>query len=168
MSEERTLAADASIVTNDGDATASLWWSAVPTLPGEKLGVIGGFEAQSLAAAKAVLAQAHGRLRGEGCTLAVGPMDGNTWRRYRFVTDPGVEPPFLLEPVNPAAWPEWWREAGFTPLANYFSTATDDLATRDARLRGVLQRMTGAGVSIRKLDAGHFEAELERIWKSVV
>ncbi len=163
MSEPRTCEADARIVTNDGDAVASLWWSEVPLLPGEKLGVIGGFDAQSTGAAQAVLAQARARLRKEDCSLAVGPMEGNTWRPYRFVTDRGDEPPFWLEPANPAAWPEWWREAGFTPLANYFSTATEDLAARDQRLGGVIQRMTAAGVGIRNLDAAQFEAELERI-----
>src|SRR5687767_13758004 len=98
MSEALTLGAEARVTAENGAATALLWWSNVPALPGEKLGVIGGFEASSADAAKAVLMQARERLRAEQCTLAVGPMDGNTWRRYRFVTDPGVEPPFLLEP----------------------------------------------------------------------
>ncbi len=164
MSEKLPLEADARIVTDNGDAAASLWWSAVPVLPGEKLGVIGGFEAHSAGAASEVLTRARKRLRAENCTLAVGPMDGNTWRRYRFVTDPGDEPPFLLEPSNPPVWPEWWREAGFAPLANYFSTATDDLMARDERLGRVMERMDAAGVSIRNLDAMQFEAELERIY----
>ena len=89
----------------DGTAEALLWWTHVPALPGEKLGVIGGFNATSASATSAVLAEAGERLRAQGCTLAVGPMDGNTWRRYRFVTEPGTEPPFLLEPTNPATWP---------------------------------------------------------------
>ncbi|MFA6287686.1 MAG: GNAT family N-acetyltransferase [Opitutaceae bacterium] len=147
-----------------GGAEAWLWWTQVPTLAGERLGVIGKFSADSSEASAAVLAQACDVLRGRGCTLAVGPMNGNTWRSYRLVTEAGEEPPFLLEPVNPEEWPGWWRAAGFEPLAEYYSTATEDLAARDPRLDSVAARMTAAGVTIRPLDPAHFEEELGRIY----
>jgi L-amino acid N-acyltransferase YncA len=147
-----------------GTAEALLWWSQTPTLTGEKIGTVGGFQATSGAAAAAVLGRAADRLRAATCTLAIGPMDGNTWRRYRFVTDAGTEPSFLLEPTNPPEWPAWWRAAGFAPLAEYYSTATADLATRDARLGGVATRMAAAGVTIRPMDVTHFEEELGRIY----
>jgi GNAT superfamily N-acetyltransferase len=148
----------------DGVAEALVWWKHVPTLPNEKLGVIGGFQATSEAAAKDALARAKERLRAEQCTLAVGPMDGNTWRKYRFVTDAGTEPTFLLEPTNPPEWPGWWRAAAFGPLAEYYSSATTDLATRDARLDGVAARMKAAGVTMRQIDPTRFEEELGRIY----
>ena len=37
--------------------------------------------------------------------MAVGPMDGSTWRRYRFITERGAEPAFFLETYNPDVWP---------------------------------------------------------------
>lgn len=147
-----------------GAAEAVLWWTRVPALPGERLGVIGGFAANQPAAAREVLGRALAVLRAQGCTLAVGPMDGNTWRRYRFVTGGSVEPPFFLEPMNPPEWPEWWRSAGFEPLAEYFSTATDDLAARDARVAGAADRLTSSGVIVRPLDIDRFDQELERIF----
>jgi L-amino acid N-acyltransferase YncA len=146
-------------------AEAALWWTHAPPLAGERLGVIGGFSATSEAAATALLGRAEAELRARDCTLAVGPMDGNTWRRYRLVTEPGDEPPFFLEPTNPSAWPAWWRAAGFGPLAEYFSTATDDLAARDDRLDGVAARMAAAGVTIRPLDPARFEEELGKIYE---
>lgn len=149
----------------DGTAEVWLWWTHVPKVSGEKPGVIGGFTATSPAAAAKVLAQAEAELRARGCTVAIGPMDGNTWRRYRLVTDPGTEPPFFLEPTNPAEWPAWWCAAGFEPLAEYFSAATDDLSARDARLDGVAARMAAAGVTIRELDAAKFDEELARIYE---
>jgi L-amino acid N-acyltransferase YncA len=147
----------------DGTAEALLWWTHTPALPGKKIGAIGGFHATSAAATAEVLRRAGEQLRARRCTLAVGPMDGNTWRRYRFVTASGGEPPFLLEPANPPEWPLWWQEAGFTPLAEFYSAATGDLAARDARLQGVAARMAAAGVRIRPLDPACFEAELGRI-----
>src|SRR5262249_55020969 len=97
------MTADARIevAAADGAAEALLWWTQVPSLPGETIGAIGGFQATSAVAATEVLSRSCVRLRSQGCTLAIGPMDGNTWRRYRFVTDAGTEPPFLLEPTHP-------------------------------------------------------------------
>src|SRR5262245_39955865 len=68
-------------------------------------GVVGHYFAASAAAGEAILAAACERLRGQGCTQAIGPMDGNTWERYRLVTERGDEPPFFLEPDNPDDWP---------------------------------------------------------------
>lgn len=163
---ELPMNADARVqaIVDDGTAEALLWWTQTPALPGEKIGAVGGFQASGAAAAAAVLGRAVDRLRAEKCSLAIGPMDGNTWRRYRFVTDAGTEPPFLLEPTNPPEWPGWWCAAGFAPLAEYYSAATRDLATRDERLAGVATRMAAAGVAIRSLDATRFEEELARIY----
>lgn len=158
-----TLPAGADERLEEGAAAATLWWTRVPELPGERLGVIGGFQAGEEAAAAAVLGRALERLRAEGCTLAVGPMDGSTWRRYRFVTDPGTEPPFFLEPWNPPEWPHWWRGAGFEPLAEYVSTVTADLRVRDPRLAAVAERMAAAGVRLRPIDPARFGEELARI-----
>jgi GNAT superfamily N-acetyltransferase len=146
-----------------GAAEVLLWWTHVPELIGERLGVIGGFSATSSTATENILFRAVTELRSHGCTLAIGPMDGNTWRKYRFVTEAGTEPAFFMEPTNPPEWPGWWQAAGFEPLAEYYSSATDDLATRDPRLDGAERRMAAAGITIRAIDPAHFEEDLARI-----
>jgi GNAT superfamily N-acetyltransferase len=141
----------------------SLWWTAAPQLPGERLGLIGHFGAADEAAARALIEAALGRLRAERCTLAVGPMDGNTWRRYRLVSIRGTAPPFFLEPWNPPEWPAWWERAGFSALARYAS-AELDLAREDAgRAEAAAAALRGEGVVLRPLDPARVEAELERI-----
>ncbi|MFO1452478.1 MAG: hypothetical protein U1F61_30205 [Opitutaceae bacterium] len=145
-------------------AEAGLWWRDVPTLPGEKLGVIGAFSASGPEAAAAVLEQAASELAGQGCTLAVGPMDGNTWRRYRLVTDPGTDPAFFLEPTNPPEWPQWWQAAGYTTLATYTSTVADDLQRQDPRVAAVAERLRAGGMVIRPLSLAAFRDELTRIY----
>lgn len=147
-----------------GTAAAEVWWTRTPELPGERLGAIGGFRADNPLVAADVLQRALAMLRERDCTLAVGPLDGNTWRGYRFVAEAGTEPPFLLEPVNPPEWPAWWREAGFAPLAEYYSTATSDLAIRDERVEKVAARLAAAGVAIRPVELGRFDEELGRIY----
>jgi GNAT superfamily N-acetyltransferase len=55
--------------------------------------------------------------------------------------------------------------AGFGALAEYYSTATEDLAVRDERLDGVAARMGKARVTIRALDRTRFEEELAKIYE---
>lgn len=145
-------------------AQAWLWWTQVPTLPGERLGVIGHFAANGPDATAALLKRAERQLSAQGCTRAVGPMDGNTWRRYRFVTEPGDTPPFFLEPANPPPWPAWWQACGYHVLASYHSTQVNDLATRDPRVAAVAARLQAAGVVIRPLAIPDFLSELRRIY----
>jgi GNAT superfamily N-acetyltransferase len=159
---------DAHVLVEQGDravAHASLWWNRVPDLDGERLGVIGHFAAAEDAAAQRLLARLLTRLEAAGCTLAVGPMDGNTWRRYRFVTEPGGEPPFFLEPQNPLAYPGYFLAAGFQPMAEYFSALVSDLSLADPRIPRTRARLQGNGISWRPLDRDRFDDELRRIYR---
>lgn len=157
--------ADEHWVAGDGEARCSLWWKTVPTLPGETLGVTGHFAARSAEAGHAVLEQAATRLREVGCSLAVGPMDGNTWRRYRLVTERGDEPPFFMEPDNPDDWPAIFTGAGFETLALYSSSLVEDLSRRDSRAERARERLARNGVTIRTLDPGRYEEDLRRIYE---
>jgi L-amino acid N-acyltransferase YncA len=96
--------------------------------------------------------------------MAIGPMDGNTWRTYRLVTERGGEPPFLMEPDTPADWPGVWNAAGFAPLAQYFSALGTDLAREDAQVAGAAQRLKESGVSLRSLAADEYHEELRRVY----
>ena len=153
------------LCTSDGQARCSLWWDAVPKMENERLGVIGHFEAASLEAGLFVLEQAAARLRERGCTLAVGPMDGNTWRRYRAVTDRGCEPAFFMEPDHQGFWPAVFEAAGFLPLARYSSSLVDDLSRCDPRVEAVRARMDRAGVRIRNIDLLRVEEDLRAIYQ---
>src|SRR5262245_5279486 len=86
----------------------SLWWTGTAPHEGHQLGYIGHFAITEPAATAPLLERACRGLAGQGCTLAVGPMDGNTWQRYRFLTERGDEPTFFLEPDNPDNWPAQW------------------------------------------------------------
>jgi GNAT superfamily N-acetyltransferase len=137
-------------------ARCGLWWNNVAELPGHVIGVIGHYFAESPAAGAAILNAACDRLKAAGCTLAVGPMDGNTWQRYRFITERGTEPQFFLEPDNPDDWADHWTSAGFAPLARYHSSIATDLGTRDPRVRDL-------GMQFRNIDLARFDEELLRI-----
>lgn len=152
-------------------ARASLWWRHVPAYPGERLGLIGHYAAADDQAAAHLLAELCRRLAQEDCTLAVGPLDGSTFRAYRFVTEraPGGQerPPFFLEPDQPDAWPRQFVAAGFEPLAHYFS-AWGKLPQSDPRLSELEERMRAHGITARPVDLAHFADELRRLYPVVL
>jgi GNAT superfamily N-acetyltransferase len=144
-------------------ARCSLWWTEVPTYEQRWIGVVGHFAAVHDDAAAAVLAAAQERLRASSRTLAIGPMNGNTWRSYRFVTERGEEPAFFLEPANPPEWPLQFERAGFLPLAAYFSALNVELSLPDPRIDAIEKKMADAGVAIRSANAD-LHTELKKIY----
>lgn len=145
-------------------ARVSLWWTSAPPYATQRLGIIGHFAATNERAAGELLQHAVARLVECDCTLAVGPMDGNTWRRYRLVTEHGAEPPFFLEPDNPPDWTTHWTGAGFTPLASYFSALNPDLTREDSQVARASERLVRQGVRLRPLNASDLEADLRQIY----
>ena len=141
-------------------ARCSCWWR--DCAPG--FGVIGQYAAGDAESGAAVLGHACEVLAAAGCTTAVGPMDGNSWRRYRFIVERGSEPPFFLEPDNPDDWPHHWSLAGFSRCATYTSAVNDDLSTEDPRTSSSRARLTASDISIRTFDPARAEAELRRIF----
>ena len=150
--------------TLDAETRCSLWWNRTPSLDGQKVGVIGHYAARDARGAQTLLDHASRELAARGCGLAVGPMDGNTWRSYRLVTERGSEPPFFLEPWHPEDWPVHFEAAGFEPRARYRSTVNENLEQRDPREEEIAERLAGEGVRIRSLNPARLEDELGRIY----
>jgi GNAT superfamily N-acetyltransferase len=146
-------------------ARCSLWWNQVPEWPEHRLGAIGHFAAVDEASTHALLDAACARLKKASCSLAVGPLDGNTWRSYRLVTESSDRAPFLLEPHNPSAWPQWWIASDFQSFQSYQSSMSQEMNLDDPRLQAVQERLQGLGVRWRSLDSADFDGELERIFE---
>jgi GNAT superfamily N-acetyltransferase len=146
------------------DARCSLWWKQVPSHPTQRLGVIGHYAAADGLRGNELLKHACAQLAAKGCTVAVGPMDGNTWRRYRFITERGNEPSFFLEPDNPDEWPQHFVAAGFAPLATYTSAMNADLGRPDPRAQAISENIAGMSITIRQAFAAQMEEELRRVY----
>lgn len=145
-------------------ACASLWWRATASLDGRRTGCIGHLAAGDAGAAHAILDQACARLRAAGCAMALAPMDGDTWHRYRTVTDRGDRPRFVLEPWDDGGvGADVLTAAGFTPVARYVSTLVEDLTAADPRLPAVAGRLRAAGVTVRPFDPTRTDEDLARL-----
>lgn len=144
-------------------ARCSLWYTGTPLHHGRRVGFIGELEARDEAAASILLERAARRLRAAGCELAAGPVDGDTWHRYRLVTWSDGTEPFVLEPFSPPDAVASWRAAGFAPLETYASLRDDALGDRDPQVPALVARLRSAGVTVRALDLDRFDDELAQI-----
>ncbi|HTD35526.1 MAG TPA: hypothetical protein VK665_17800, partial [Candidatus Elarobacter sp.] len=159
-------------VGRDGSRTrCSLWWRTTPVRQGRRTGFIGALASNDSSAVTgdddrsiaALLMLACERLREAGCELAVGPVDGDTWHRYRLVTWSDGTPPFALEPWSAPDAVVPWERAGFAPLETYASLRDDALAERDPRAVALTERFCAAGVTLRDLDHARFNEELAAV-----
>ncbi|MFV0382956.1 hypothetical protein [Paracoccus sp. (in: a-proteobacteria)] len=123
-------------ITTEG-ARICLWLDG-PLWQGKPAATLGSMTSRDMASGRAALARALDQLRSRGIGQVIGPMEGDTWHSYRFVTESDGSPPFLLEPANKPHEPELFREAGFQPVGSYFSarvplaeTAAQTLVTSD-------------------------------------
>lgn len=145
-------------------ASASLWWRGLPDWPDARLGYIGHYTAEDAVAGRALLEHACAALAEAGATLAVGPIDGNTWRRYRLVVERGDRPAFFLEPQNPDDWPAHFTSAGFGEFARYTSAAVERADHSDTDAQAAVARVTAAGYRLRPLDGQSPARDLDALY----
>jgi len=128
--------------------------------------MIGSFEAtDSPDRVASLLHDAARWLREQGAAQIIGPIDGDTWHRYRVNAGPFDTPPFLLEPVNPAYYDALWRHAGFEVLERYSSKRIDDISTLANKFAPMRDRALARGYRIRPIDKNHLEDELTLVWR---
>ena len=133
-------------------ARCSIWWRDAAQVNGTRTGVIGHYAADDELFGRAVLDHACRELRNRRCEIAVGPMDGNTWRKYRFITERGTARTFFLEPDNPDEYPVHFRRDGFDTLATYVSEINYAMAVRQPELGDLRGKMQIGGIEIRPID----------------
>ncbi|OKH14647.1 hypothetical protein NIES208_13715 [[Limnothrix rosea] IAM M-220] len=165
------LETDAHWVVGKGDrpplGSYSLWWRNTPSLNNQKVGYLGDFSVDSQTKFSALLKHGCLELKKHGCALAIAPIDGNTWQRYRVVTETDNSPAFFLESPYQNFNPQIFTEAGFDVVASYHSRRVSDLKTTDRRSPKIAARLSRLGVTIRPLDIANLKQELERLYPVV-
>ena len=148
-------------------ARCSVWWRESAQVNGTRTGTIGHYAATGEAFGAAVLEHACSVLRQRACEIAVGPMDGNTWRRYRFITERGTARPFFLEPDNPDDYPVHFRRCGFDSLAAYVSEINHSIETRQPALGALRDKMRQGGIEISPIDCTSPGDDLDGIYRVI-
>ncbi|HVR40822.1 MAG TPA: GNAT family N-acetyltransferase, partial [Thermoanaerobaculia bacterium] len=132
----------------------------------DEVGMLGFFEAQNDPDAVRVLLGEGARwLREHGATRVIGPIDGDTWHRYRVNAGSFETPRFLLEPWNPEYYASLWESAGFTIAETYTSKRVDDIAPLTEQLAPMHKRSLDRGYRFRTLDPARLNDEFARVWE---
>ena len=138
------------------------------SLDGKSVATIGNFDAlEDDEAVVALLQRAAKWAQDQGSQEVLGPMDGDTWHKYRFSLGPFDERPYFMEPYNPSYYPELWEQAGFEVVQTYHSRCVGDL---DGALRHHRPRWASAralGYRVVPMTDPPFEEVLDRVYEMV-
>jgi len=156
------------LATVDDRPAARLVARLSPTMKGNDgrpVGTLGFFEARDEPpASRRLFDEAIAWLKRAGAGSIVGPMDGDTWHSYRLNVGPVEQPPFLLEPYNPAYYCSIWEANGLKVLERYYSLRVDDLPGVVRRLGPKAASVREAGYRLEPLRLDRFEDELGRFY----
>lgn len=122
------------------DGASGLVYRDAPAWNGARTVAVGGFSAVDEAAGARLLGVIAAQARAEGFQALIGPMDGDTWHRYRVVGDSDGSPPFFLEPTSGPHDRAAFLTAGFRPISSYVSArarVADALGVRGLAVSGV-------------------------------
>lgn len=92
-----------------------------PAWAGRRTAAIGDFSCESAEAGISLLKAAADQLSQDGFEAVIGPMDGDTWHKYRVVAESDNSPQYFLEPVSGAFDLAAFRGADFAPISSYVS-----------------------------------------------
>jgi GNAT superfamily N-acetyltransferase len=140
-----------------------LWWRNTPDDPNHHIGLIGRFHADDGNSAQRLLENAASRLKAEGCTLALGPMDGDSWHSYRATTWSGTRPEFVMEPPVEETLAGYFTAAGFNLHSRYISAEMDVDGALVSKRYKLLGWILGRRFRMRHLDPNDYDAEMARI-----
>ena len=126
--------------------------------------MLGHFFAQEPRAGLQLLDFCCQRLADQDYEFLIGPMDGNSWQRYRLVTNPGERSPFFMEYYTPCAWPALFADAGFSPIATYSSAETTTTNYQDRSADKFAGRAAQMGLTLRRFSPAQVEAELNALY----
>lgn len=92
-----------------------------PNWDGKPAAALGDFSCKTIDGGHKIVNQAIQIIKSKGITRIIGPMSGDTWHSYRFVTETDGSAAFLLEPTNTPSDVEVFTKVGFEKISGYFS-----------------------------------------------
>lgn len=144
----------------------SLWHASSPQYRGHRTACLGHFYADARETALTLLTHAASKARAKGLEYLIAPLDGDTWHSYRLTTDTCGQPLFFLDKLTPPVWPDYFREAGFSSIADYYSSKAPAAAYPEEAAQTWGDRFRAGGDwSLRALRLEDFEGELRRIYE---
>jgi hypothetical protein len=138
------------------------------TTRGWQLGYIGNLQAlthdTTEAERTAFLSGAKDRLFDMGAQKVIGPIDGDTWHRYRLPLSDKSNLTFV-EPSYPGFTAADFYNADMPIMATYHSSLIDDLSEAVKRARASSSDEISTDLKIRNLDLSDFDNEIVLLYE---
>jgi L-amino acid N-acyltransferase YncA len=145
-------------------ARASVYDNPLLTFRGQHAFALGNYECEDDPAyAHLLLSHISSAVRYEGGEYLIGPMNGSTWENYRFAASHD-NPLFFTEPYYHLYYNQHFADAGFEPIAQYYSNIDRHMQADHPAISKREQELREQGVKIRPIDLLHFGEEIERIY----
>ncbi|BBM35129.1 GNAT family N-acetyltransferase [Pseudoleptotrichia goodfellowii] len=116
--------------SESGETEGNLYlWHNRPDYNGKKTSYIGNVTVNEAFREKGseILEEIFKQLKNEKVQVIIGPLNGTTWNTYRYVTEKGERPKFLMEPWNEDYYPDLFEKTGFVSLAGYISSISENM-----------------------------------------
>jgi len=94
-----------------------------------------------------------------------GPMAGDIWHRWRFMTNGFDTEPFSGEPRQPEYYPGLFTAAGFSPVRVYSTKLIEDMQTQLELLEKHAAFNQQRGIRYRNLDRDNWIPELQTMYE---
>lgn len=131
---------------------------------GERQATFGFFEAESAAAARALLERAEAWAREKGAEVLRGPMSFTTNDEVGLLIEGFDVRPALLMPYNPPVYRDWIESGGFSKAKDLFAfDITVPESTPEPYASAAPKVRERFKATVRRLDMKHFDEELERV-----
>lgn len=111
-------------VLEHGGSSLAVYLDA-PSWQGKRTAALGSLNIVAHDDGAELIREAIQHLRSEGFEALIGPMDGDTWRAYRSVTQSDGSPPFLMEPTGGEHDVAVLEATGFAPISGYVSARVE-------------------------------------------
>ncbi|WP_299453492.1 hypothetical protein [uncultured Microscilla sp.] len=124
---------------------------------------IGSYECKNdPAVSRQLIEEAIALAKSKGYSWLIGPMEGSTWNNYRFSTH-HQQVPFFMEPYHHLYYNDQFIQAGFKPIANYYSNLDQSLEYDAQALAQAKKGYEDEGAVFRSIDMENFEDDLKKI-----
>jgi len=106
-------------------------------------------------------------LREKNCNYCIGPVNGDTWHKYR-VTLAGPNGPVFMDNVNPDYYSAHFKANDFNCIADYVSLRIRRGHFEYDRLKRFRPKLEKQNISIRGFSSHDFEGDLKKIYSICV
>lgn len=131
-----------------------------------RCGLIGLFACEDNAdTARALVTAAAAWLKEQGLETVRGPMAGDIWHRWRFMTRGFETTPFPGEPRQPEYYPRLFTAAGFAPVRVYSTKLITDMPAQLERLHRAESFNKQRGIGYRNMERDNWESELSTLYE---